>query len=322
MGIPLRTKAFWTVYHLIERAPVMQQPVERVRRASDRRAMLMGLGPSRVVTGRPDRSVAIEEGAFETADGTTLPLRIYRPRDVPGPLPVVMNFHGGGFVSGNPQQSEWWCAGIAAQVGAVVVSAQYRLAPESAYPTQVEDCYAATVWTVAHAGDLGVDAARLAVMGDSAGGTIAAVVCLMARDRGGPPIALQVLLYPAVRFDDDYPSRYENENAPILTRRDLDNIADVYAGETDLEDPYLAPLFGEHHDLPPALVQTAQHDPLRDHGPAYADALRAAGVPVRLTNYVGAVHGYISLPNVTAGARQAMAEAAAELRNAFAGRTP
>src|SRR5205807_5350100 len=132
-------------------------------------------------------------------DGAVLPLRIYRPKaPSTGRLPVVVNFHGGGWVSGNARQSEWWCAGVAAQAAVVVVSVEYRLAPEYRFPVPVEDCYAATAWVAANAASLGVDANRLGVMGDSAGGNLAAAVALMARDRRGPRIALQVLMYPSV----------------------------------------------------------------------------------------------------------------------------
>jgi acetyl esterase len=157
------------------------------------------------------------------------------------------------------------------------------------------------------------------VRGDSAGGNLAAVVSIMARDRGGPPIALQVLIYPVVDMGADFPSKDENAEAPVLTRKDVDSAAALYLhGEAaEYKDPYASPLFADHRGLAPALIQTAQYDPLRDHGPVYAQALREAGVPVRLTNYVDAVHGYISLPGVTVGARQALAEVVGELRQAL-----
>ena len=222
-------------------------------------------------------------------------------------------------MSGDPRQSEWWCSAVAAQANAVVVSVDYRLAPEHPFPTAAEDCYAATAWVVAHAAELGVDPQRVVVMGDSAGGNLAAVVALMARDRGGPPLAGQLLLYPSVDLDADYPSKEENANAPILSKKDLDTTWHMYVQDgSDHKDPYASPLFGKHEDLPPALIQTAEFDPLRDQGPAYAAALRAAGVPVRLTNYVGAVHGYISLPGVVPAAHQALGEAVDWLREVFA----
>jgi acetyl esterase len=190
------------------------------------------------------------------------------------------------------------------------------MAPEHPYPTPGDDCYAATVWAVEHADELGADPSRVAVMGDSAGGNLAAVVSLMARDRGGPQLALQVLIYPAVDLLNSYPSEDENAFAPILGKADL-KVDTIYCPGQERE-PYASPLFAEHRGLPPALIQTAHHDPLRDQGGAYADALREAGVPVRLTDYVDAVHGYISIPGVVPAARQALGEAVAELRAAFA----
>ncbi len=317
MPIPLRTAAFWSVYKVLDRAPVMQQPADKVRRASNRRRRLMGLPIAQVITGRPDRSVTIAETKLRLDDGTDLPLRIYRPRSEGiEALPVVVNFHGGGWVSGDARQSEWWCAGVVAGAGVVVVSVEYRLAPEHPFPIPAEDCYAATRWVAEHGDELGVDGTRLAVMGDSAGGNLAAVVCLMARDRGAPPVALQVLLYPSVAVGADFPSKHENANAPILTSADIDNTPTLYLSGTsaDPKDPYVSPLYADHHGLPPALIQTAQHDPLRDDGAAYAAALRDAGVDARLTNYVDAVHGFASLPGLVPVAGQALAEAVEAIR--------
>ncbi|HZC71141.1 MAG TPA: alpha/beta hydrolase [Jatrophihabitans sp.] len=317
MPIPPRTTAFWSVYRIVDRAPVMQQTAETVRARSDLRQRQWRLPGAWLITGRPDRTAAITGSHLRLDDGTELPVRIYRPRAVADePLPVVVYFHGGGWVSGDARQSEWWCAGIAAGAHAVVVSVDYRLAPEHPFPIPAEDCFRATCWVAEHAADLGVDAARLAVMGDSAGGNLAAVVCVMARDRGAPAIGLQVLIYPSVAVGADFPSGRENANAPILTSRDVENTPRLYLSgtSTDPKDPYVSPLYAEHHDLPPAVIQTAQFDPLRDHGGAYAAALREAGVPVRLTNYVDAVHGYASLPGIVPVARQALDEAVQALR--------
>jgi acetyl esterase len=142
---------------------------------------------------------------------------------------------------------------------------------------------------------------------------------MMAHDRGEPEITAQVLVYPSVDLVDTYPSETQNANAPILTSKDVANTPGLYfRGSTgEKADPYASPLRGKHEGLPPALIQTAEHDPLRDQGPAYAEALRAAGVPVRLTNYVDAVHGYVSLPGLVPIARQAVAEAAEFLRESF-----
>ena len=321
MPIPLRTTAFWSVYRLLDRAPVMQQPVEKVRAASELRKRLFRLPPAALIAGRTHRGVEVEETVARAADGTSLPLRVHRPLGSRGAArPAVLNFHGGGWVSGDVRQSEWWASSVAAQAGVVVVSVEYRLAPEHPFPGPPEDCYDATLWVAEHADELGIDPSRLAVMGDSAGGNLAAVVAMMARDRGAPRIAAQVLVYPSVDLADELPSERENATAPILTGKDIANAGRLYfvGSPGERADPYASPLRGKHEELPPALIQTAQFDPLRDHGPAYAAALRAAGVEVRLTNYVDAVHGYLSLPGLVPSSRQALAEAVAFLRERLA----
>ncbi|HVU92982.1 MAG TPA: alpha/beta hydrolase fold domain-containing protein, partial [Jatrophihabitans sp.] len=198
MPIPVRTAVFWKVYGLLDRAPVMQQPLEKVRTASDMRRRLFALPPAALIAGRTHRGAEVRETSAPAADGTPLLLRIHRPRGATGPLPAVLNFHGGGWVSGDVRQSEWWASSVAAEAGVAVVSVEYRLAPEHPFPGPPEDCYDATVWVADEAAELGVDPSRLAVMGDSAGGNLAAVVAMMSRDRGGPELAAQVLVYPSV----------------------------------------------------------------------------------------------------------------------------
>src|SRR3954451_5384732 len=203
MPIPLRTAAFWTVYKLLERAPVMQQPVEKVRAASELRRRLLRLAPAGLFVGRALPPAALSAGrapprteaseiAAPAADGTPLLLRVHRPLGAGGHrLPVVLNFHGGGWVSGDVRQSEWWASSVAAEAGVCVVSVEYRVAPEHPFPGPPEDCYDATLWVAEHADELQVDASRLALMGDSAGGNLAAVVAMMARDRARPEVAAQ-----------------------------------------------------------------------------------------------------------------------------------
>jgi acetyl esterase len=321
VAIPWQTKVFWKAVSQLGGPSLMQLPPDQVRAASDKRKRLATLPGAAAIVGRPHPDVFVAMKKAVAADGVDVPLRVYRPSDfasgtTDGALPLIVNFHGGGFVAGDPRQSEWWCSSIAHGARAIVVSVDYRLAPEHPFPTPVEDCYAATVWAVEHAGDLGADGARLAVMGDSAGGNLAAVVCLMARDRGGPEIAFQVLLYPVLDFVNSYPSEDENEFAPMLGKADLHARATYCPG--DASEPYASPLLAKHDSLPPALIQTAEHDPLRDQGPAYAEALRAAGIDVRLTNYFDAVHGYISIPGLVPAARQALGEAVTVLRQALA----
>jgi acetyl esterase len=267
---------------------------------------------------------AIAEGV-DLADGTAkgevgaLPVRVYRPRRrAGGPLPLVVNLHGGGWTIGTLDMADWLCSHVAADTGAVVVSVDYRLAPDHRFPAAAEDCYAALVDLVGRAAEFGADPDRVAVMGDSAGGNLSAVVSLMARDRSGPRIAHQGLIYPAVDLTMTSPSIEENRNAPILTRADMLAFRAHYLDEADYRNPYASPLLADDlSGLPPALVQVAEHDPLRDDGLRYAERLRAAGVPVRTTLYVGMPHGYVSFPRICRCAPQAVAELCAEQRAAL-----
>jgi acetyl esterase len=264
------------------------------------------------VFGAVARGVELEDRTFP---GPTkeLALRVYRPsRAGSGARPLVVNFHGGGFVFGGLDLADWMCSSVAATVGAVVVSVDYRLAPTHPFPAAVEDCYAALVWAAEHASELGAGG-RLGVMGESAGGNLSAVLCLLARDRGGPVIGHQALLYPATDMTMSGSSISENATAPILSRSDMLAYRRHYLGDADPAEPMVSPLLAEDHSgLPPALVQVAEHDPLRDDGVRYATALRSAGVPVRLTEYVGMPHGYLNFPGVCRSAPQALAELCAE----------
>ncbi len=255
-----------------------------------------------------------------TAAGETgpLPVRVYRPDGAHGPLPLVVNFHGGGWVLGSLDTADWLCSNVARSVGAVVVSVDYRLAPAHRWPAAAEDCYRATLDLAARAAEFGADGDRLAVMGDSAGGNLAAVVALLARDRSGPPIALQVLIYPATDLTLASPSIRENADAPILSEAEMVAFRDHYLGDLNPADPYASPLYArDHAGLAPALVQVAEHDPIRDDGLRYAAALERSGVPVRTTTYVGMPHGYLSFPKLCRSAPQALGEVCAELHAAL-----
>lgn len=272
-------------------------------------------GPvSDLLLGAVARGVTLTD---RTAAGEAGPVRIrvYRPaRSAGGPLPLVVNFHGGGWALGSLEQADWLCSNVSATVGAVVVSVDYRLAPAHPFPAAVEDCYAALVDVAGRAAEFGADGSRLAVMGDSAGGNLAAVVSLLSRDRSGPRIAHQVLLYPAADLTLGSPSLEENAHMPILTRAECVAFRNHYLGDADPKQPYVSPLHApDHSNLPPALIQVAEHDPIRDDGLRYADALRAAGVPVRVTTYVGMPHGYLSFPHICRAAPQALAEICTEL---------
>jgi len=270
------------------------------------------------VTGGGLRSVGTTYGTAPARDGYEIPLRIYRPRAVRGSetdVPMVVYLHGGGFVEGNVVMYDPLCAHLAAEVRAVVVSVDYRLAPENKAPTAAHDCVDATTWVIWHGEELRADTGRVAVCGDSAGGNLAAVVAQKLRDGGDSPLRHQALLYPALDLTLQSPSIHELPDAPILTRRAIDACVDRYAPVgVDRADPLLSPLFGTLEGLPPTLIQTADLDPLRDDGLRYADALRAAGVPVRLTNYLRAPHGFASFPGAVATGAQQRAELVGELR--------
>ena len=273
-----------------------------------------------LLAGGVDRAVGITYGTAPARDDHEIPLRIYRPRalrDSRTDVPVVIWLHGGGWVLGGVLSHDPICTHLAAQVGCVVVSVDYRLAPEHRAPTAALDCVDATTWVRASGEVLRADTSRMAVAGESAGGNLAAVVAQVLRDHG-IRLSLQALVYPVTDLTLSSPSVTEHASAPRLTSRSMEAFRDHYAGPvSDLRDPLLSPLHGHLEGLPAALVQTADLDPLRDDGIRYAAALRAAGVPVRLTNYLGVPHGFLDLVRVSPAARQQRWELVAELATAL-----
>jgi len=245
-----------------------------------------------------------------------VPLRLYAPADADPGGGALVYFHGGGWVIGDLDSHDETCRRLCRQAGIVVVAVHYRRAPETTYPGAAEDCYAATCWAAEHAAELGFDAQRLAVGGDSAGGNLAAAVALMARDRGTPALAFQLLIYPVTDADFDTGSYHDNSVGYLLSRRGMQWFWDQYVPDADQRrEPYAAPLrAGSLAGLPTALIQTAEYDPLRDEGEAYAQALQAAGVEVTQTRYHGLIHGFFGMQDAVAAARRALEEAAAALR--------
>lgn len=250
--------------------------------------------------------------------GGDIPIRVYRPaRASSGACPLVVYCHGGGFVFGDLRLGDWLCSNVAVTVGAVVISVDYRLAPAHRFPAAVDDCYAVLEWAAEHAANLGAGR-PIGVMGESAGGNLSAVLCLLARDRGGPPISHQALLYPATDMTEPSRLAAARADALIIPAAETSAYRRHYLGSADPRDQRASPICaGDHSHLPPALIQVAEHDPLRDDGVSYAAALRAAGVPVRLTEYVGMPHGYLNFPGVCRSAPQALAELCAEQRAAL-----
>jgi len=250
--------------------------------------------------------------------GGDVPVRIYRP-DAAGTLPVVVFAHGGGWVIGDLQSHDGLCQHLAVGTPAVVVAVDYRRAPEHRFPAALDDVEAVVRWVADHAGELGADAGRLAVAGDSAGGNLAAAAARRARDAGGPAIAFQLLLYPVTDLTRSQPSYGENGDGYLLTAEDMRWFIDSYLGGADPTDPDASPLAaGDLAGLPPALVVTAEFDPLRDEGEAYATRLAAAGVDARTSRFDGMIHGFVSLDALLDGGRRGIAEAVAALRAALA----
>jgi len=221
-------------------------------------------------------------------------LRIYTPA-AKAPLPLVAYFHGGGWVLGDLDVADRPCRLLASAAGAIVVSVAYRLAPEHRYPAAFDDCYAATAWVAEHAAELGGDPCKLAVCGDSAGGNLAAAVALAARDRGGPALSAQLLLYPSLDFNFDTESYREYREGYGLTKTRMIWFWAHYLGARALNgDPYACPLRADSlAGLPPAYVATAEYDPLRDEGEAYASRLREAGVAITAKRFDGMLHGFL-----------------------------
>jgi acetyl esterase/lipase len=250
-----------------------------------------------------------------------IPVRVYSPDGAAdGARPLILYFHGGGFVFGDLRMGDWLCGNVAATVGAVVVSVDYRLAPRFPFPVPVDDSYAALEWAAANAGELGAGG-PIGVMGESAGANLSAVLCLLARDRGGPVISHQVLLYPPTDMTNT--SHPAGASSMFLSGPEMVAYRKLYLGDNDPSDIRVSPLLApDHSGLPPALIQVGEHDPLRDDAIRYTEALRAAGVPVRFTEYPGMPHGYLNFPGLCRCAPQALAEICAEQSATLAARTP
>jgi acetyl esterase len=291
------------------RPPLHHQSVEQARAFHVADAAALN-GPPAPVAAVADRRVPGPAGE--------LPVRVYTPEGSP-PFPIVVFFHGGGWVVGTLDTYDPLCRALAAATPAVVVSVDYRLAPEHRWPAAVEDAYAATEWASRNAAALGGVQHRLAVAGDSAGGNLAAVVALGARDRGGPAIGFQLLVYPVLDAAGDTASWREYADGYHLTADGMRWYWDHYLGGAGGAAPDASPLRAAFvGGLPPALVIGAEYDILRDEGEAYAARLAEAGVDATASRHAGVVHGFVRWRAVTGAAEDALQEAAAALRSALA----
>jgi acetyl esterase len=305
--MPLHPQALALAEQLGSGLDITKHDLAEIRRTLDETSRL---GP------RPD--VAVVKDLEVPGPAGTIPVRIYRPSER-ADHPVLVYLHGGGWAICSLETHDVTCRQLANGADCVVVSVDYRLAPEHRFPAAPEDCYAALSWTARNAASLGGDPRRLAIGGDSAGGNLTAAVSLMARDRKGPRLCHQLLIYPVTDHAFDTDSYRENADAPILTREIMQGFWGYYlAREEDGRHPYASPLRAEDvSGLPPAHLITAEYDPLRDEGEAFARRLAETGVPVVQRRYEGMVHGFLAFGDFIDLAREAMEDVTRELRRGF-----
>lgn len=275
-----------------------------------------GFAQLAALQGEPEQVASVEDRKVP-GPSHEIPVRIYKP-STDANLPVLVYFHGGGWVLMDVETHDPLCRALANATGCAVVSVDYRLAPEHKYPAASDDCFAATKWVHDHAAELGVDPTRIAIGGDSAGGHLTAVVAQLARDRGGPPLVFQLMHCPVTNLDYSTASYRDNAEGYMLTRESMEWFWNHYLPSPEKGVEAMAsPLLGDTKNLPPALVQTAEFDPLRDEGKAYADKLKASGVPVTYHNYEGVTHDPFLFFGVVKQGRQNIDEAAEHLKKAF-----
>lgn len=292
MQLDAQTKALLDEGKASGAPPLCDLPVDEGRQALKAMTLAMDVAVTEVAR-REERTIP--------GSGGNIPVRIYWP-EVPEDgerLPVLLLYHGGGFALGDLDSHENVCRFYCGHAGVIVISVDYSLSPEHEFPAGVDDCYAALCWAAENAEDIGGDSDRLGVIGDSAGGNLSAVVCQLAKARGGPSIAYQVLVYPAVDFslDADYESRRQFGTGDyFLGQRDIDWIREMYLADmADAVDPRASPILTDDlSGLPEALVITAGFDPLADEGKAYAERLKGAGVPVEYRCFESTIHGFMA----------------------------
>jgi len=312
-GQTLDTRTRWllTLVARSGRPPLHELPLDRARREFALSADALG-GWSQPIGELVDRTIP--------GPGGPLPIRLYRPQGAAqGPRGILVYYHGGGWVVGDIASYDKVCRYLAAKSGCIIVSVDYRRAPEHRFPAALDDALAAFDWVQAHAASLGGDGARVGVGGDSAGGNMAAVVSLMARDRQGPKPAFQLLIYPAIDLSGSFPSHQSHGEGYLLTRAMMDWFRAQYlASDSDIEDWRASPLKAASlANLPPTYLCTAGFDPLRDEGKAYADRLQAEGNEVTYRNFDSLIHGFVGFTGTISAAARAMDEIAQAMRQAL-----
>ena len=310
MPLDEQTKTMLEQIEAMDAPPIWKLSVEDARSTTN--AMLVLMGTPEEIASVVDRTI--------NAGGQQLPIRIYRPDGLgDGPAPVLVFYHGGGFVIGDLETHDRDCRKLANRGQCVVVAVDYRLAPEHRFPAAVDDAWAALSWVLANAAELGIDPARVAVGGDSAGGNLAAVTAIWARDQG-IALRLQLLIYPGVDVEGQYPSKVENAQGYLLDQESIEWFLEKYVPDANFTDWRLAPMrAASHENLAPAYIITAEFDPLRDEGEAYAAKLTAAGVPATAKRYDGMIHGFFGMGAVIEASRPAVDDAGAALRAALHG---
>ena len=312
--MPLHPQAQALIASVAGGTPVEQMSVQQGRDALEQRVRLTG--------GLPEPVGQVVSSEVPGPAGA-IAVRIYVPAVSPAErtLPGLVFFHGGGWVRGSLNSHDILCRSLANGGGCILISVDYRMAPEHTFPAAIDDALAATRWVAEHAAEIGVDASRLAVGGDSAGGNLAAAVALVLRDAGGPPLVHQLLIYPVTNYNFDTPSYADNAEGYMLTREAMRFYWGLYLGDaSNGDDQRASPLRARDFSrLPPATVMTAEFDPLRDEGRAYADRLRSGGTPVTYREYAGMVHGFVTSAGVLDVGKEAIRDACGELRSAFAG---
>lgn len=259
----------------------------------------------------------VEDGILPLK-GREIPFRVYTPGGE-APHPALVFYHGGGWVIGDLDSHDSVCRTLANKAECVVIAVDYRLAPEHKFPAAVEDAYDSLQWIAMHAKEFDIDPNQIAVGGDSAGGNLAAVTCIMAKERKSPNIVYQMLLYPSTGYEEVPDSMHENAEGYFLTVQQMNWFRDQYfSNKEELQDPYGSPvLYSDHKGLPPTLIMTAQYDPLRDVGKAYAEKLKENDVDVTYKNYERLIHGFANFHTLVDQAEEALGEAANHLKTAF-----